>query len=228
MKCNVCGRELKDGQMFCQCGNTVGQGDYSYNTASLNVNAPSSGKVILIAAIAGFVVCAAIIAVIVSAFIRSSTVMTDRSRWENYSRAAYSITLPPNMKESDIVDHSGATNMQHLDTYRSGNVIVDVSVFYFTEDQKKYLTRKKIKEICVDALEQKDADPQEYGELIYVEFPQDASGIFFGTDQVWVYDAMYISNTAFYEIEIATPSGKHENYEEAIFAMLDSFHPKSS
>ena len=228
MKCNVCGRELSDGQMFCQCGNTVGQEDYSYSTASLNVNAPSSGKIILIAAIAGFVVFASIIALIVSALIRSATAMTDRSRWENYSRPAYSMTLPPGMKDSNIIDHSGNGEMQHLDTFRNSNVIVDVSVFYFTEDQKKYFNRKKIKELCVDALKKKDTTPLEHGELIYVEFPQDASGIFFGTDKIWTYDAMYISNSAFYEIEIAMPTNKRESYEEAVFAMFDSFRPKST
>ena len=33
MRCNVCGRELPPGQMFCQCGNTVSnsQGGYEYD-----------------------------------------------------------------------------------------------------------------------------------------------------------------------------------------------------
>ena len=228
MKCNVCGRELKDGQMFCQCGNTVGQDSYSYNTASLNVNAPSSGKIMLIAVIAGFAAFAVIIGVIVSVFLNAGSQMTDRRKWENVSKSAYSITMPGNMKEIDALTREGASSMTHLDTYRSGSAIVDVSVYYYPSDVKKYIKRPTAIQMVKEELKKHDVEPKEHGELIYVEFPQDSGGAFLGTSQAWTVDAMYITNEGLYEIEIFTPMNKKDKYEEAVFAMLDSFRPKSA
>ena len=228
MKCNVCGRELKDGQMFCQCGNTVGQEDPSYNTASLNVNRASSGKVMLIAVIAGFLTFAVIIAVIVSVAVNAGSQMTDRSKWENVSKSAYSITMPANMKETDALTRTGAANMTHLDTYRSGSAIVDVSVYYYPAETKKYIKRPTAIKLVKEELKKHDVEPKEHGELIYVEFPQDSGGAFLGNSQAWTVDAMYITNDGLYEIEIFTPMNKKDKYEEAVFAMLDSFRPKTA
>lgn len=228
MKCNVCGRELKEGQMFCQCGNTVGQEDLSYNTASLNVNAPSSGKIMLIAVIAGFLTFAVIIAVIVSSVMSHANQMTDRSKWENVQKSAYSITMPANMKEIDALQRTGASNMTHLDTYRCNGAIVDVSVYYYPNDLKQRIKRPMAIQLVKGELKKHDVEPKEHGELIYVEFDQDSGGAFLGTSKAWAVDAMYITNEGLYEIEIFTPMNKKEKYEEAVFAMLDSFRPKSS
>lgn len=230
MKCSVCGRELADGQMFCQCGNTVNaaNGSYAYDMGDLNVNRPSSSRIMIIAAVSGFLVFSVIIAVIVSVFLNSANQMTDRSKWENISRSAYSITLPGNMKPSDVVEHDASNELTHLDTFRNGSVIVDVSVYYFTAEQKKYLKRQKIVELCKSALEEHGQTPLEHNELFYVEYQQDANNAFLGASQVWTYDAMYVSNDGFYEIAVFTPLNKREKNEEAIFAMLDSFRPKAN
>ncbi len=232
MRCNVCGRELKEGQMFCQCGNTIStpgsNGSYSYDTDVLNVNSPSSNKFLIIGVIAGFLTFAVIAAVLVVSIVGNLNQMTDRSKWENVSKPAYSITMPGNMKETDALQRTGASQMQHLDTYRSGSAIVDVSVYYYPADVKNYIKRPMAIDLVKKELKKHDVEPLEHGELIYVQFPQDSGGAFLGNTQAWTVDAMYITNEGLYEIEIFTPMNKKDKYEEAVFAMLDSFRPKSS
>jgi hypothetical protein len=218
--------------MFCQCGNTVTQPGnpnepYSYENMSLNVNPPSSNKTILIAVIAGFLIFAIIVGAIISFIVKSATVMSDRSRWENVSKPSYSITMPPDLKETDDAI-SVPSELQHLDTFRSFNAIVDISKYTYTADQKKYLKRQAAIDIVKESLKKSGSEPLEHGEFIYVEFAQDSGNVFWGTNQAWTVDAMYITNDGFYEVEIFTPMNKHEKYEEAVFAMLDSFRPKSA
>ncbi|MBQ4465129.1 MAG: hypothetical protein II916_04125 [Oscillospiraceae bacterium] len=227
MRCNVCGRELKDGQMFCQCGNTVGQADF--NAGALNVNR-SSGKTMLIAAIAGFAVLAALVMVVVGVILGSGSNIKDRTKWETVSCADYQMTIPGGMKEADVVDHQGS-GMTHLNTYRNSSVVIDVNMIRFTAEQKRYFKRKKFIEMFkevfpYDEVEGTPVTPTEHGNMIYIEYPQDANGAFLGSSKAWVVDACFVSNDAFYEVEVFTPQDKYPEYEEYVFAWLDSFRAK--
>ena len=224
MRCNVCGRELKPGQMFCQCGNTV-------NTAGtggeLSLNRGSSAKWIILAAVAGFVVIAMLAAIFIFGLVGHSRQLTDRSQWETRTCANYRITLPANMHESDIIDHEGS-ELTALDTYQSSAAIVDVNMLAFTEQQKKGLKRKKFVELFKELFPASEVNgypvsPQEHGNMIYIEYPQDAPGIFWGSNEAWVTDACFVTNEAFYEVEVYIPSDKKEEYQEYVFAWLDSF-----
>lgn len=209
--------------MFCQCGNTVGQG----SGASLNVNRASSGKILLIGGIAGFLAMAVMAAIFISALLNHGAQMTDRTKWENISKATYSITLPGNMQEADI--DPGYANLTHLDSYRNSNAIVCISSMMFTEDQKRFLKRKKIVEMVKEWVPDDGSGitAQEHGEIIYFSYPQEQSGIFFGESNLNVIEAFYVANDGLYNIDIIMPESKYAKYEDSVFAWLDSFRAKN-
>lgn len=226
MRCEVCGRELKEGQMFCQCGNTLGS-----TGAALDVNRDKkAGKLMLLAVLAGFLVFAVMATILVAAFLSSGKALTDRSKWENISQTNYSITLPANMKEADI--DPGFANLTHLNTYRSGDAVVCVSYMPFTADQKRFLKRKQIVEMIKEWVPEEDENgqtiiAQEHGELVYFEYAENADGIFFGSSDITCVEAFYVSNDALYSIDFLMPAGKYAEHQDVVFAWMDSFRPKS-
>ena len=227
MRCNVCGRELKEGQMFCQCGNTIND----MGAGVLDVNRESkSKKILLIGGLAGFLVIAIMAVIFISAFLGYGKQLTDRSKWENRSKSAYSITLPSNMKETDL--DPGYANMTHLDTYRSADAVVVVSYMPFTAEQKRYLKRKQIVDQIKEWAAQKSSQDDsvtalERGEMIYFQYREDVSGLFFGTSNVECIESFYVANDALYAVSIAMPESKMEAHQDVVFAWMDSFRPKS-
>ncbi|MCR5718282.1 MAG: hypothetical protein K6F80_04510 [Oscillospiraceae bacterium] len=231
MRCNVCGRELPPGQMFCQCGNTVSnsQGGYEYDynggAGDLNVNS-SSGKTMLIAVIAGIAVFAVIIAVIVSMLLGAGSNITDPTKWETVSTAHYQMTRPKSMKEIDFKMDMG--NVTDLGTYRTGDVMMNIGTFQFTAEQKKYLKRKKVAEqlkSLLPAFAGEGAAIQERGNMCYTETEMDVPGAFFGNSKVKYVSAYYVSNNGMYVVQVITPVGKYAKYQDSIFAWMDSFRP---
>lgn len=228
MRCNVCGRELKDGQMFCQCGNTIN----NMGAGALDVNRErKSNRILLIGGLAGFAVVAIMAIIFISAFLGYGKQLTDRSKWENRSKSAYSITLPSNMKETDL--DPGYANMTHLDTYRSNDAIVTISYMPYTAEQKRYLKRNKVVEQIKEwAAEKAKGDDSvtalEHGEMIYFEYQEDLSGAFLGSSKVECIESFYVSNDALYSVGIIMPVSTYSKHQDVVFAWMDSFRPKTS
>lgn len=226
MRCNVCGRELKDGQMFCQCGNTVG----NVGGAQLNVNRASSGKVMLIAAIVGFVVVAAIVGGILALIGSANSNITDRTKWETISRPDYQMTIPGGMKEQDI--SFGMQGIEELDTFYNRNAIINVSVIRMSEEQMRFFKRKKvvemIKEIIPSELENGyPIETKERGSMVYFEYEQAVDTRGFGSDQAHVVAGYFVSNSGIYIVQVGTSVENFEKYQEYIFSWFDSFRAKN-
>ena len=237
MKCNVCGREIPYGQMFCQCGNTVnaapsGNRGITYNydnyeSDALNVNKPSGNKIMIIAIIAGILTFVLLIAVFFTAAVNASNSITDPTKWETVTTANYQMTRPADMKKIDLNMQTEA-NVTDLGTYRKGKIILNMGMYQFTAEQKKYFKRKKVAEQLKDMLPSvmpNNAVPQERGNMVYIETVMEQSGVFFGTDQVEYVSAYYVSNNGMYVVQLITPASSYGKYKDSIFSWLDSFRP---
>lgn len=222
MRCNVCGRELKPGQMFCQCGNTVGNA----SGASLNVNAPSSNKLILIGAIVGLVLLAAIGTIVAVIFGSAGSAVKDRTKWERISGSGFQMTVPSGMREGEVfVESEGFTKLKAL---RSGQIAIEVSSVSYSSVGITKINRKKLEELIRANLKSLDvngqnAEPKEHGTMVYYDYTTESSGIFFGTKDVHIVDGMFVGKNALYEVCVACPESKYAEYEESIFAWYDSF-----
>lgn len=225
MRCNVCGRELKDGQMFCQCGNTVG----NVGGAQLNVNRASGAKVMLIAALVGFALLAAAVIGVIALIGAGKSNITDRTKWETIDRPDYQMTIPGGMKSKDI--NFGMQGVEQLDTFYNRDVLINVSVVRLSEEQMKFFKRKKIVEMIKSMMPSQLEDgtpiePQERGNMIYIEYEQDIDSAGLRSGKWHAVAGYFVSNSGIYIVSAASPQDKFEKYDEYIFAWYDSFRAK--
>ena len=224
MRCNVCGRELKDGQMFCQCGATVG---YAGND-SLNLY-PEKKKgalPLIIGMIAGALIFVVIIVLLVMGVTSGKRNITDRTKWERVSGPGYSITIPASMKDSEVIENSA--DMRSLLQKRSSEAAIAISAMSYDPKALGSISRKKLEEIIKQRMPAVDENGhevnlQDRGSMFYYEYEHKETGIFFGADSVHVVDAMCVGKTAIYDVIIITPEKKYAEYSSYIFAWIDSF-----
>ena len=221
MRCNVCGRELKPGQMFCQCGNTVS------NDAGgqLNVNAPSSGKMMVIGAIVGLLLLVILGVTAVSFLTGAGSAVKDRSKWEHISGSGFEMTIPSGLREGTVFNPTA--NFKVLKSLRGSEIAIEVSSVTYSSLGVNNINRKKLEEMVRSNLgsqnvEGRTIEPQEHGNMIYYDYTQEG-GVFFGSSKVHVVDGMFVGTNALYEVCIACPESKYTDYEEYIFAWYDSF-----
>ena len=223
MRCNVCGRELKPGQMFCQCGNTVG------NDAGgqLNVNAPSSNKMMLFGALGGLALFIVLGIIIFSVITGSSSAIKDRTKWEHITGNGFEMTVPSGLKEGNAF--TPTPNYTVVKALRSNEIAIEVSSVTYQSLGVSGVSRKKLEEIVranlgsIEVTDGGSAEPKEHGNMIYYEYTQEGNGPFFGSGKAHIIDGMFVGTSAIYEVCIACPESKYAEYEESIFAWYDSF-----
>ena len=224
MRCNACGRELKDGQMFCQCGATVG---YAGND-SLNLY-PEKKKgalPLIIGMIAGALIFIILIAVVISGATKGKRSITDRTSWERVSGPGFSITIPAGMKDDDVLIKASGVN--ELKEVRNSEVAIAVSSIPYDSKQLGSINRKKFEEMLKNYMPAVDNNGheinlQERGSMFYYEYSHQQNGVFFGVDTVHVVDAMCVGKNAVYDVTVICPEKKYAEYSSYIFAWIDSF-----
>lgn len=225
MKCNVCGRELQDGQMFCQCGNTVGYA--GGEDLSLYPKKKSGAMPLLIGMAAGAVIFVLIIVFIATALTRDSRSVTDRASWERVSGEGYSITMPSGLKDTRLTTNTGG--MTVLKEVSNSEVAIAIGSKSYNAADFGSINRKKLEEMLKRYMPAEDGNGhavelKEHGSMFYYEYTEEASGMFFGASTVHVVDAMCVGKSAIYDVIIVCPEKKYAVYEPYIFSWVDSFH----
>ncbi len=223
MRCNACGRELKDGQMFCQCGASAGY----VGPDSLNLYPKKrSALPLVLGMIAGALLFALLAFFLISSATKGKRSVTDRASWERVSGPGYSITIPASMKDSEVIENSA--DMRSLLQKRSSEAAIAISAMSYDPKALGSISRKKLEEIIKQRMPAVDENGhevnlQDRGSMFYYEYEHKETGIFFGADSVHVVDAMCVGKTAIYDVIIITPEKKYAEYEPYIFSWIDSF-----
>ncbi|MCR4646553.1 MAG: hypothetical protein K5695_14290 [Oscillospiraceae bacterium] len=224
MRCNSCGRELQNGQMFCQCGATVG---YS-GTDALNLypEKKKSALPLLIGMGAGALIFVVIIVLVVSAATKGKRSVTDRSKWERLTGTGFSMTVPSGMTDGEVVTKSAELNT--LKQMHNSEVAIAVSSYAYDAKKLGSINRKKLQEMIQKQMPTKDSNGheinlQERGGYFYYDYEHEQSGIFFGANSVHVVDAMFVGKSAVYDVVVFCPEKKYSEYEPYIFSWVDSF-----
>ena len=224
MKCNSCGRELQPGQMFCQCGATVGYA--GTNDLNLYPEKKKGAAPLLIGMGVGALIFIAIIALIISAATKGKRNVTDRSKWERISGSGYSMTIPGGMTEGEVITKSAT--MTTLKQVHNSEVAIAVSSYPYDAKKLGSINRKKLQEMIQQQMPATDSNGhevniQERGGYFYYDYEHEQSGIFLGASSVHVVDAMFVGKSAIYDVVVFCPEKKYSGYEQYIFSWVDSF-----
>lgn len=209
--------------MFCQCGATVGYA----GTDSLNLYPKKrSALPLILGMVAGALIFVLIITGVVSAVTKGRRTITDRTKWERVSGPSFSMTIPSGMKDKEIVTKS-AEMMQLLQVYNSEAAIA-VSAMPYDSKRLGSISRKKLEEMIKERMPAVDDNGHEVnikdrGRLFYYDYAHEQSGVFYGADTLHVVDAMYVGKSHIYDIIVLCPEKKYADYEQYIFAWIDSF-----
>ena len=242
MKCKNCGREIKKGEIECECGAPIEQEKAVDKNAKLTtpdgrdlsaLEKPAVKKTDISPVI--LVVIAAVIAII--AFIIYKVIVgsdiRNKDNWKTVEKDTFSITIPKAMEESDDnveVD----SDYEKVGFFKCDKASVYISKAEFNEDEKKVVRNEGVQTLKRELINNGkkgnvmgyNLTPQERGDFIFVAYPVVAKGLVEGTDKVWAVSATLLTKECIYQIDAYCSNDDAEDYEGAMNKWLESFKLK--
>ncbi len=243
MKCKNCGREIKKGELECECGTPIEQAEAAAEKKSglttpdgrdlAALEKPAVKKTdispVVLIAIAAVI---AIIAFIVYKVIVGSDIR-DKDNWKEVSTDTYTITLPKAMKKSNKNIETD-TDFTKVDFYKCSKASVYISKAELNEDEKELLKKRGVSGMRTQAYENGKnqvvngfkLSPEIHGDFVIVEYPLDAQDYVDDEEELWAVSATLITEDCIYQIDAFCADEKKEDYAEVMTRWIESFKLK--
>lgn len=244
MKCEYCGRKLKDGELTCECGHAAGsspkderpQGaetkqesiltpdgrDLSSLKKPAKLSKGANAAIILAMALFFAVGAFIIYKLIIGADLR------DEDTWKKIDKDTFSITLPSAMKESDDKKELDA-DYEKLGFFKAGKASVYISKADFNEDEKKMLKLRGVEGVrnwTLENAQRQKLNARKEDDLIIVELAVRQDDLVKGTDELWQISGTLITEDCIYQIDAFCAYSEMKNYAECMLKWIKSFKVK--
>lgn len=232
MKSEACEHESEQGEKACERSNQLSD----EKPAQSKKNRSRKPSVTSKATNALIIFVMAVVIGIAAFFVYKLIIDSDirnKDNWKTVEKQEYSISVPKAMQESedDIEIDSDYTK---LGFFRCSKASVYISKAEFNEEEKNQIRSEGLEVIKNQMLkngEKKEINgyrlnPQQRGELIFVEYPVSAKDIVKGEEKLWVVSATLVTNQCIYQVDAYCASDDAEDYEGAMVGWLETFKIK--
>lgn len=144
-------------------------------------------------------------------------------KWETVTGSSYTMTMPKGMRDREL-DYDD-DRFKLVDCKSNHYVVIAIGQAVMTKEERKIANRLDMFTLMKELTPTRTVDgvkvePQKHGDIIYMTFTQALDG-----KQYRLVEAMYISETSLYEVDVLCLEDSYEEYEANIFEWLESFEP---
>ena len=243
MECPYCGREVKEGETFCECGRPINIAGTSGGASAgpmtafeqqLSTQTLASVKqkkrLPILPLIILLLVCAGVGGFFGIRMIQDSN-LKKPDTWEVVDRPEYTIKLPTALKNDTDRMVEIDSSVEKLDFFSTRKAAVYVTARRLTaaeqemyKDTEPKLVVNNNKTMTING---QKIEPVERGKFMIFEYSAHRQNYISSTDDLWVIEANTVTKKAWYTIEVYCPETEKDTYREYMLQWIDSFTPKT-
>lgn len=252
MNCPYCGREVKDGEVFCECGRPVNLSGAAAGSSpqpavssggtsspylpegvsleSLHKPARSSPPIWLVA-----IVLLACVGVILFFMFKNGDI-TKESSWKTVERPEYTVKVPSALKDEKKRMISIGADL--LDFFSGKEAAILINKKDWTSSQKemiKQLGKEATKEQIYNLFTKRwvtvngvktELTPKMKGDYIYFETETVKKNYIDKTDDLFEIEAYFVTDDSIYEVDVFCAKSDESKYKDTLYKLLDNFKLK--
>lgn len=231
MKCNYCGNEVPEGEIYCSCGHPVNVaangGDVSKMDSPLVTSIGSTKtkkgmpKIVQSLIVIGVFVLIAL----GYGYYKNTYSLTNEKSYREVSTSEFSMMIPKTLEKGSSLRPS-SDGMVPVAFYTSEKAAVDI-------EKIPYSTNPELESMDIEAylelLAKTDSDmkPTKDGDVIYVTYvDKGGSGALKNSKDCFVVEALFQGKDAMYSVNAYCYNEDKDKYEDALINWVKSFEPK--